>query len=141
MPSKRSKHELKRLVEQAVETVCAPREGLWFCAHEVEPCGNPPDRLKVWATLHFLPVGSPFCCGEPGCHLGLFGERLTQVADQIRRAMNLTQCLEVGFGDRLGVRYHDGVAFEVERQMRKAQQPPARDCSKAADGLTATRDV
>jgi len=114
MPGKRSKDELKRLVEDAVNTVCAPGEGLWFCVDEVEVHGSPPDRFDVWATLHFLPAGSPFCCGEPGCHLSLFGERLRDVADHVRRAMNLTQSLEIDFHDRIATQYHDGVEFGID---------------------------
>jgi hypothetical protein len=112
MPGKRSQHELRRLVEQAVSEVCGlPRPGLWFCVDEVESRGRPPERLRVWATLHFLPEGSPFCCGEPGCHLGLRGERLRVVGDRIRRAMGLRQEVSVDFGHRIGVQYHPGVAF------------------------------
>jgi hypothetical protein len=112
MPGKRSQHELKRLVEQAVCEVCGlPRPGLWFCVDDVESRAHPPERLRVWATLHFLPEGSPFCCGEPGCHLGFSGESLREVGDRIRRAMGLRQAVAVNFGQRVGVHYHPGVAF------------------------------
>lgn len=116
MPNTHSQHELKRLVEQAVADVCGlPRPGLWFCVDEVEARGGPPEHLKVWATLHFLPEGSPFCCGESGCHLGLFGERLQQVSEHVRRAMHLRQELSVDFGDRIAVYYHSGVVFHYEQ--------------------------
>jgi hypothetical protein len=112
MLHKRSQHELKRLVEQAVSDVCGlPRPGLWFCVDVVEPHGRPPERLKVWATLHFLPEGSPFCCGESGCHLGLRGEILREVGEHIRRTMGLRQEVSVDFGHRIGVHYHPGVVF------------------------------
>jgi hypothetical protein len=112
MSEKRSEHELKALIERAVRDVCGlPRPGLWFCADAVETRGRPPEHLSVRATLHFLPEGAPFCCGEPQCHLGLFGERLDDVADHIRRAMHLKQDLTVEFGDGIGVSYHDGVTF------------------------------
>jgi hypothetical protein len=115
MATRRSRHELRRLVEEAVAEVCGlPRPGLWFCVDEIEPSGWPPERLRVWATLHFLPAGSPFCCGEPGCHLGLFGERETQVGDHVRRAMGLEQPVRVEFADRIGVRYHPGVGFRTD---------------------------
>jgi hypothetical protein len=105
---KHSKHELKRLVERAVADLCGlPRPGLWFCVDDVEAQGRPPDRLKVRATLHFLPEGSPFCCG----HLGLFGEQVRQVGEHILRAMRLRQEVSVDFGDRIGVNYHTGVSF------------------------------
>lgn len=112
MLNKRSQHEQKRLVEQAVADVCGlPRPGLWFCVDVVEASGWPPEQLTVWATLHFLPEGSPFCCGEPGCHLGLCGERLLRVSEHVRRAMHLRQELSVDFGNRIGVNYHMGVVF------------------------------
>jgi len=110
--SKRSGYELKRLIEDAVRTECGLDDSrLQFIVDEVEASGRPPDRLRVWATLHFLPAGSPFCCGEPGCHLGLSGERLEEVADHIRRAMGIEQTIVIDFGKRIAVRYHDGVEF------------------------------
>jgi hypothetical protein len=112
MPDKRSRYELKRLVERAVADICGlPRPGLWFCVDEIEARGRPPEQLTVWATLHFLPEGSPFCCGEPGCHLGLIGERSHRVSEYIRHLMHLKQELSVDFGDRVGVNYHAGVSF------------------------------
>jgi hypothetical protein len=112
MPDKRSQHELKRLVEQAVADVCGlPRPGLWLCVDLVEVRGRPPERLKVWATLHFLPDGSPFCCGESGCHLGLFGKRLQQIGERLRHTMALKQEVSVDFGHHVNVYYHPGIAF------------------------------
>jgi hypothetical protein len=87
------------------------RPGLWFCVEAVEARGHPPSHLRVWATLHFLATGSPFCCGEPNCHLWLFGERLQRIGDHIRRAMGLRQSVEVDFPDGVETRYHDGVIF------------------------------
>jgi hypothetical protein len=114
MVHKRSKQELIRLVEEAVSEVCGlPRPGLWFCVDELETVGRPTSRLKIWATLHFLPEGSPFCCGEPGCHLGLFGNRLIAVGEQLRRALGLRQEVAVDFADRIGVNYHEGVRFRI----------------------------
>ena len=111
---KRSEHELKRLIEEAVSTRCRLADrGLWFCIDRVEANGRPPERLKAWATLHFLPAGSPFCCGEPECHLGLI-ERIDDVNDHVRRAMNLRQPVIVDFGDRIAVNYHAEVRFSYE---------------------------
>src|SRR5262245_50045757 len=116
MASKRSKQKLKRLVESAVAEACRlPRPGLWFCVDDVEVFGNPPVRVKVWATLHFLLAGLPFCCGEPGCHLAPWGDRLVEIGDHVRRAMGLRQTVTVDFGDRIGVNYHAGVEFEPIR--------------------------
>ena len=112
---KRSEAELRRLIVGAVAEAChLPRPGLWLSVDRVEAVGRPPDRLRVWATLHFLPDGSPFCCGEPMCQLGLFGDRLTAVGEHIRRAMGLRQPVEVEFGNRIAVRYHPGVTFTGE---------------------------
>jgi len=50
-------------------------------------------------------------CGEPGCHLGLFDERIDEdVSEHIRRAMHLRQPLAVYFV-RVGVNYHPGIGF------------------------------
>jgi len=112
---KRSEAELRRLVATAVAEECRlPRPGLWLSVDRVEVMGRPPERLRAWATLHFLPDGSPFCCGEPGCHLGLSGDRLEAVGDHVRRAMGLRQPVAVDFGDRIAVRYHPGVTFSQE---------------------------
>src|SRR6185312_14705208 len=106
----------KRLVESAVADTCRlPRLGLWFCVDEVEAGGRPPHHLRVWATLHFLSAGSPFCCGEAGCHLGLCDEDLAQeVGEHIRRAMNLRQMVMVEFR-RIAVNHHPGVDFHYGR--------------------------
>jgi hypothetical protein len=42
MTTKRSKHELKRLLEDAIATICKlPRPGLWFVIDEVDVTGRP----------------------------------------------------------------------------------------------------
>ena len=110
MSDKRSQFELKRLVEQAVaDTYVLAARGLWLCVDQVETHGRPPEHLKVWATLHFLLKGSPFCCGEPAYHFGGAGVR--QVSEHVRTAMHLRQPLSVDFGWRIGVNYHKGVTF------------------------------
>jgi hypothetical protein len=110
---KRSEHELKRLLEEAIEDEFGlSKRGLWFCIDRVEAQGRPIGGIKVWATLHFLPAGSPFCCGEPGCHLPQWDEeRLSRLSDRMRHAMKLTQGVRVGFGEQIRVNYHDGVVF------------------------------
>ena len=116
MSAKRSQHELSRLVESAVADTCRlPRLGLWFCVDVVEASGRIPHQFEVRATLHFLPAGSPFCCGEPGCHLGLCDEdRVAEVGEHIRRAMHLRQTVMVKFR-RITVNYHPGVDFHHGR--------------------------
>ncbi len=109
-PSKRSAHELKRLVEAAVEAACDLKgRGLWFCVEEVLASGQPTERLTVWATLHFMPTDHPFCCGEPECHLGL-RKRRQDINDHVRRAMKLRQVVSVEFGN-VSANYHDGIRF------------------------------
>lgn len=74
-------HELRKLVDEAVMEECRlGSRGLWLCVDRVEQVGQPRERLKVWATLHFLQAGSPFCCGEPECQLGLI-ERGEPIAE------------------------------------------------------------
>jgi hypothetical protein len=116
MKNKRSTSELKRLVEQAIVDECnLPRKGLYLCVDEVEAIGRPPERIRVWAILHFLAEGSPFCCGEPGCHLGLFGERLERVGSRVRHAMKLRQNITLEFVGGISTQYHEGVQFVTDK--------------------------
>src|SRR5689334_11227813 len=113
MDERERQAELRRLVTQVVCEICGiARRGLWFCVDHVEEVGKPTERLRVWATLHFLVGGSPYCCGEPGCHLGLFGERLVQVTKRLKRELNVRQHLVVEFVDDIRVHYHPGVKFQ-----------------------------
>jgi hypothetical protein len=117
---------LKRIIEEAVGHVCdLPRPGLWFCVDEVEAKGRPPVRLIVWATLHLLPEGSPFCCSEPNCHLALHGgsERRREVADRVRRAMHLRQGLNIDFR-RITANVHAGVRLLVLEHVRRSGFDP-----------------
>ena len=115
MTTKRSKHELKRLLEDAIATVCRlPRPGLWFVIDEVDITGAPPKQLRFWGTLHFFDRGSPFCCGEPGCHLALHSKRLRDaIGDHMRRSMNLRHCVEIE-GVDIAAYHHDGVTFSYQ---------------------------
>lgn len=99
------------MIEAAVADVCElPRAGLRFSVDEVEALGSPPHRIRAWATLHFTAAGSPFCCGEAGCHLSLFAEDKAEVGEIVRRAMHLRQSVTVEFG-RIAVDYGQGVCF------------------------------
>jgi hypothetical protein len=105
--------ELRRLVEAAVNDVSTPESrGLWFCVDRVEASGDPPTRLRIWATLHFLPREKPYCCGEPGCHLPMHCSGLAAVEDHVRTAMRLTDRVSIEFGDGVGVCYHPGTLME-----------------------------
>jgi hypothetical protein len=73
--------------------------------------GWPVERIKVWATLRFLNDNSPFCCGEPGCHLSLFGDRLAEINERLSAELHPPNRVVVEFGDRIGVHYDLGVTF------------------------------
>src|SRR5438445_7182483 len=104
--------KLKRAIERAVTDACKLNtSALWFGVDELEVIGRPAERIKVWATLRFLSQGAPFCCGEPGCHLCLFGDRLREVEEQIRAELNLSDAVAVEFADRIAVHYDAGVTF------------------------------
>jgi hypothetical protein len=108
---KRSQAELRRLVEAAVAHWCGlPRRGLWFCVDHVEASGHPLERLKVWATLHYLAAGSPHSDSDPACTLFHFW-RLEEIGEHVAKAMGLRQTVSVEFGDRIAVNHHSGVEF------------------------------
>ena len=115
MISKRSKHELKRIAEEAVASVCNfPRPGLWFAIDDIEVQGRPPRRIRVWFTLHFFQQGGPFCCSGVFCHLGAQPERWEEVGNRMRLAMNLRQSVHFEIaGTKAHI--HDGVTFVYER--------------------------
>lgn len=126
---KRSDHALKALVENAVEDVCQLRvRGLAFRVDAVEISGRPPERIAVWATLHFTPSGSPFCCGEPDCHMGLRGDRLAEVQDRIRRAMGLEQAVVLDLGQRVRPECGDSIGFHYGNQEEYAPSVEERWC-------------
>ena len=120
MTSKRSKHELKRIVEEAVITASkGPLAGLWFVVDEIEAYGRPPNLLRVWYTLHFFDKGSPYCCGEPGCQLGIgWSDARTQVALFVGRSMNLRHPVDVEFVGAATV-YHPGATWEWKGQIQQ----------------------
>jgi hypothetical protein len=110
---KRSKHQLKRIVEEVVAEECElGSRGLALFVDELETVGRPPERIRAWATLHFLPLGSPFNGEEPQCHLGLWGKgRRARVEDGVRRRLHLEQPVAVEFV-AVGAAVADGVEFD-----------------------------
>ena len=87
MSGRQSQTELHRIVEQALSRVgLARRTGLWLAIRHVTVAGRPIHTVRFAATLHFLATGSPYCCGEPVCHLGLSEGCLRAIGDEIRRA-------------------------------------------------------
>lgn len=87
-----------------------PRPGLWLCLDEVETAGRLPHSIRAWGTLHFNAAGSPFCCGEPMCHVDLSDERLHALGEHIRRSMGIRHPVLVEIVD-LRPSYHAGVCF------------------------------
>src|SRR5438046_8081075 len=98
--TKRSKAELKRILEDLIRDQCETRpRGLEFIVDDLATVGRPLRKLRIWATLHFTSLGSPFCCFEPGCHLGLFDTKLEQLGDCVRRRLGLRQTFTLEFVD------------------------------------------
>lgn len=98
------------MIERAVTDVCALHAtGLQFRVDRAVVTGQ---TLDVWATLHFMPRTTPYCCGEPGCHLGhVFPERQLAIDDRVGQLYG--QRVHVDFADRVEVRYHEDVRFEA----------------------------
>jgi hypothetical protein len=134
--SKRSRHRLKRFIEEIVSDECRLLgRGLLFMVDELAVSGSPPQRIKVWGTLHFLPLGSPFCCCEPMCHLWLFGDRAERVNDAMRRRLGLRQEVSIEF---VCIRPapHNGVEFDG--QFRSLQPIRNDEDIDQRDGLGRT---
>ncbi len=110
--TKRSDDAIRRLIEQVIAEECetAPR-GLALFVEAVELAGRPTERIRVWGTLHFLPAGSPFCCIEPDCQLGLAGSRHERVCERLQKALGITSTLELDL-DRIVPNVHDGVQLQ-----------------------------
>ena len=105
----RNRHErlrLQRLIEQVATDVYRLRErGLMLHIEQLEAPGRLPSTIRVWANLHFLPQGSPFCCTEPDCHLfylpWIFGHHVDpadSLEAHLRRRLGLRQEIRVAFG-------------------------------------------
>lgn len=104
--TKHSSTELKRLLENAIETIGQlSSRGLWMTITEVESSGSPPHLIRAWGAIHFLREGSPFCCFEPECHVDLFSFK---IQEEVARQMGVTQPLTVEFV-RIKSQIHDGV--------------------------------
>ena len=105
---------IERAIEDIVTEVCRLRDrGLWFGVDQVEVSGRPVERIRVWATLRLLPDGSPFCCGEPECQLGLI-ERGAEINERISLELRLPSQVEVEFAGRVRVDHAPGVTFRCD---------------------------
>jgi hypothetical protein len=107
--TKQSKQELKRLLEQATTEVGRFRErGVWLCVDELESTGQPVETIQVWATLHFLPQGSPFDSDDPDLWVWPLNDRL---GEWIGHEMGLASAVNLKWRGLKPV-IHDGVRFE-----------------------------
>lgn len=66
--------------------------------------------IKVWSTLHFLGKDTPYCCMEPGCHLGLFCGAPT-IRDVMCRKLKINPSVELEFVD-MAAYVHASAKFE-----------------------------
>ena len=113
MPGKRSQAELKRIVRESLSRLgLLSRPHLWLEVLQVEVSGYPIDSVRAFAVLHFLASGSPFCCGEPSCHLAIGEDRLEAIGDEIRRALGLRQPVSFAFQPDLRAHYQAEVVFD-----------------------------
>lgn len=107
--TKQSKQELKRLLEQALAEVGRFRErGVRLCVDEVESTGRPIESIDLWATLHFLPQGSPFDSDDPDLWVWPLNERL---GAWIGHAMGLATAVKLTWRG-LNPVVPEGVRFE-----------------------------
>jgi hypothetical protein len=81
--------------------------GVWLCVEELESFGQPIDRIRTWATLHFLPAGSPFDSDDPD----LWVRPLRNEASEwLGREMGLTQPMNLEWA-AVTARIYPGVKF------------------------------
>jgi hypothetical protein len=107
--SPRERERLKRLIEAvATQVFHLKQRGLLLCVEEIETHGRAPSEIRVWATLHFLASGSPFCCTEAGCHLFVAPDRPHPIGEALRRRLQLTQAVDFKFAALHSV-VHPGV--------------------------------
>jgi hypothetical protein len=106
--TKQSKYELVRLVEQAMREVGRfDDRAAWLCIDELEAAGQPIERIRIWATLHFLPDGSPF--DSEDADLWVWPLR-DEVSKSLQRELGLTQSLNLELV-AIATRVHPGVKF------------------------------
>lgn len=126
---------LSRLIEEIIDTeLQLAQRGLRFAVDELNVNGRLPRCVKMWATLHFLPMGSPFCCEDPYDHLWLFQEELQNIAQIVAHRLHLRQEIDLKIV-RLDTLVHEGAIFDDEiRQWT----PFDRENINTRDGLGRT---
>ena len=113
--TKQSKHELVRLIETAAREVGRFTErGVWLCVDEVRASGQPVERIRACATVHFLPVGSPFDTDDPD--LCVYPIR-SNVAEWLGREMGISHPIDFDWAS-VGRVVHDGVLFRGDGRHR-----------------------
>lgn len=126
---------LSRLIEEIIDTeLQLAQRGLRFAVDELKVRGRLPGRVSVWATLHFLPEGSPFCCEEPYDHLWLFSEELKNIAQIVAQRLHLQQEIDLKIV-KLDTLVHEGAIFDDELRQRT---PFDRENINNRDGLGRT---
>ena len=107
--TKQSKHELIRLVETAAREVGRfDDRGVWLCVDELEASGRPIEHIRAWATVHFLPAGSPFDTDDAD----LWAHPIRAgMAEWLGRALGVSQPINFEWAGCLGRVVHDGVGF------------------------------
>ncbi len=118
--NKHSRHELKRLVEQAVREIGRFDErGVWLCVDELESSGRPIGCIRIWATLHFLSAGSPFDSDDVDLWLWPLRE---EIADRLRRQLGLLVIRLIAlhastvFSEKPGSRWSPLLPYQAEAQ-------------------------
>jgi hypothetical protein len=97
-----------RLVELAISKFGRFAErGVWLCVNELEAIGQPIERIRVWATLHFLPAGSPYDSDDPDLWVWPLKD---ETAEFLRVQMGLVQSVRLEWVAVRGV-VHPGVEF------------------------------
>ena len=133
---KHSKNKIKEYLESAVSSECrATERGLWFCVDELEASGKPVDKIRVWATLHYLPSGSPFNNTDPNKTLWLFEDRLQRIQDSVSSAFGLRQTIKIEF-IAINANVHQDV-IDMESFYLSALMSKPKDINRcSADGIT-----
>jgi hypothetical protein len=67
----------------------APLPGLGGFTESLQAGGSEFESGDLAGAVRFLLEGSPFCCGEPGCHLWLFGDRLAEINERLTSELGL----------------------------------------------------
>lgn len=111
----RTKHAhaaIKRMIEQIIAEECeTASRGLSLIVEAVELAGRPTERIRVWGTLHYLPAGSPFCCMEPVCQIGDYGDRHQRMCEALQKTLGITASIELDL-DRIVPNVHEDVVLK-----------------------------